>query len=235
MGFLRWFAVTAALCAVTFIWGLGVYRWHVFPYEQIKLTTRADDLPAASVPLSHWEFRQSLFREFSPKADVVMIGDSLTERADWSDIFPEIAIANRGVNGDTVSGALKRLDTIFSVNPSKAFIMLGINDLANKAPTEEVFRGYVQLVTAFKNRGIEVNVQSTLLCNDKKWPMCAQILPLIGDLNRRLSELSGVNFIDLNAALSDRGVLKSEFTDDGIHLTALGYNVWRREIARRIR
>jgi len=61
--------------------------------------------------------------------DIVFIGDSLTDSAEWEDLFPSSNIANRGIGGDRTNGVLKRMNSIYSTNASKAFIMLGINDL----------------------------------------------------------------------------------------------------------
>ena len=36
-------------------------------------------------------------RHFSPNADLVMFGDSITEWAPWADIFRDISMVNRGL------------------------------------------------------------------------------------------------------------------------------------------
>ena len=46
-------------------------------------------------------------------------------------------------------------------------------------------------------------------------------------LDARLAEIPRVVFIDLNNQLSDSRGLKDEFTEDGIHLTAEAYQVWK--------
>ncbi len=63
-----------------------------------------------------------------------MIGDSLTEQGLWSEMFPEHTIANRGVGSDTTADVLARMDTILATKPERAFIMLGVNDLALGKP-----------------------------------------------------------------------------------------------------
>ena len=52
------------------------------------------------------------------KPDVVMIGDSLTDGAEWREIFPDQKIVNRGIDSDTTDGVLARLDEIVSIKPS---------------------------------------------------------------------------------------------------------------------
>lgn len=39
--------------------------------------------------------------------DVVMIGESITDGAEWREVFPNVAIVNRGINGDKCAGVLK--------------------------------------------------------------------------------------------------------------------------------
>lgn len=33
--------------------------------------------------------------------DIVFVGDSITDGAEWEDLFPNYYIANRGISGDT--------------------------------------------------------------------------------------------------------------------------------------
>lgn len=49
----------------------------------------ATPLPSPTpVRSSYWRERVSLFKTILHRADVVMIGDSLTDGAEWSELFP---------------------------------------------------------------------------------------------------------------------------------------------------
>jgi lysophospholipase L1-like esterase len=223
-----------------FLWGIVVHRNHVFPYEQIRLLNSLLNKPPPPVNAPpadaidpYWLVKASFFKEFSRRSEIVMIGDSITERAEWSEMFPSVTIANRGISGDTTRGLLNRMEGIFAVNATKAFLMAGINDLFANRTVPEIVDNYSQIIKLLLERGVKVYVQSTLLCNVHKTESCDAKMPLIHQLNHELSKISAPNlmYIDLNAALSDRTGLKDEFTDDGIHLNTKGYSAWRRQIA----
>jgi lysophospholipase L1-like esterase len=80
---------------------------------------------------------------------LVFLGDSITQG--WSDVgssFPGIKTANRGISGDTTRGVLVRLqDDVVSLNPRGVVLLIGTNDLEEKAEPE-VIAGNVKLIIA---------------------------------------------------------------------------------------
>ena len=58
--------------------------------------------------------RAPILAAFPPKGRIAMVGDSLTEFAPWSGMFPDEDIANYGISGDTVDGVLARARRAFS-------------------------------------------------------------------------------------------------------------------------
>jgi len=185
---------------------------------------------------SYWRERTSLFRAIGQKADVVMIGDSLTDGGEWAEMFPEQDIVNRGIDSDTTHGVLARLDTILRLEPKRAFLMIGINDFAEQhRSVASVFARYRTLVRRLNEAGVHVVVQSTLPCNEAKagWKSCASLNPQIAQLDTRLATLASddVTFVDLRPALAGKGGLKKELTYDGVHLNGEGYRLWKEAIA----
>jgi lysophospholipase L1-like esterase len=193
---------------------------------------------------SYWRERTSLFRTLPGSADVVMIGDSLTDGAEWAELFPRQRIVNRGIDSDTTDGVLARLDDIIAARPRQAFLMIGINDFADlHRDVDAVYADYRAIVAKLRHAGVQVVVQSTLPCNEAKgaWKSCAAINGKIGRLDARLATLAagsrlkpgitGSRFIDLRPVLAPHGQLKDEFTYDGIHLNGEGYRHWQRTIA----
>lgn len=195
---------------------------------------RAPD--AGTQPSSYWDEKKSFFDTFGTYASVVMIGDSLTDGAEWREVFPGLAVVNRGVDEDTTAGVLRRMDTITSTRARKAFVMIGINDFKEGRTVEDVFNDYRNIVSRLEESGMKVFVQSTLACNEAKaeWISCAAIQGRIRDLNRRLAGLASarVTFIDINAGLAGAGGLKPELTYDGVHLNGEGYRIWRDAISK---
>lgn len=195
---------------------------------------RAPD--AGAQPSSYWDEKKSFFDTFGTYASVVMIGDSLTDGAEWREMFPGLAVVNRGVDEDTTAGVLRRMDTITSTRARKAFVMIGINDFKEGRTVEDVFDDYRNIVSRLEESGMKVFVQSTLACNEAKaeWISCAAIRGKIRDLDRRLAGLASarVTFIDINAGLAGAGGLKPELTYDGVHLNGEGYRIWRDAISK---
>jgi lysophospholipase L1-like esterase len=197
---------------------------------------RASQPAGEPQPSAYWLEKKSFFETFGTYASIVMIGDSLTDGAEWREMFPGVAVVNRGIDGDTTAGVLRRMESIISTRARKAFIMIGINDFKEGRTVDAVFEDYRAIVSALGNSGMKVFVQSTLTCNGAKaeWIGCAAIQGRIRDLNRRLAALppASVVFVDINAGLTGAGELKPELTYDGVHLNGDGYRVWRDEISK---
>ena len=65
---------------------------------------------------------------------VVLVGDDLIADGLWSEIFPELTIANRGIPGDCVADIIPRaLEIAASAHPHKLFISAGRNDFERVA------------------------------------------------------------------------------------------------------
>ena len=179
----------------------------------------------------NWPERREQFEIFSRQADVVMIGDSITQAGHWDDIFPNIKIANRGIGSDRTDDVIRRIDTIISVKPKKAFVMIGINDVKRRS-VDDVFADYKKIVTSLQDNKIQVFIQSTLECSKSS---CGERLDNIRNLNEKLKAYATVmkiTFININDGLTSQqdGLLK-EYTYDGIHLRGNGYVVWSKTIS----
>ena len=174
--------------------------------------------------------RREQFEAFVRPVEVVMIGDSITQAGMWEDMFPGIAIANRGIGSDRTDDVLRRMPPILALQARKAFVMLGINDLNADRGVEAVFTDYSAILSALRAQGVEVVVQSTLQCNLEMRRRCSAQLSLIEDLNSRLEALAsreGYSFVDLNAVLAGSGEgLQATYTLDGVHLNGAGYRRW---------
>ena len=52
--------------------------------------------------------------------DWVFIGDSITERGQWHELFTDVIVANRGIGHDITTGVLNRIDTIVNTEAKLA-------------------------------------------------------------------------------------------------------------------
>lgn len=55
--------------------------------------------------------------------NIVMLGNSLTERGFWAEYFQGKRVLNRGIGGDCISGMINRVQPIVDGRPKAIFIM----------------------------------------------------------------------------------------------------------------
>ncbi|MCB1120116.1 MAG: DUF1080 domain-containing protein [Verrucomicrobiae bacterium] len=101
-----------------------------------------------------WNQRRSSWfhRVNEDQGAVVFLGDSITHG--WTNLpneFPGLKIANRGISGDTTRGMLIRLDEdVIALNPRAVVMLMGTNDLADKATPEQIAGNVKLMLDAFK-------------------------------------------------------------------------------------
>lgn len=164
--------------------------------------------------------------------DIVMLGDSITDRGVWSDLLKE-QVSNRGINGDTTYGLYTRINYIGS--PKIVFLMIGINDIFLNVPTNDIFSNYKKIVETLLKKNINVYIESVLYIGNKFDKKIYEVTNnRVQELNTLLSGYASrtmnVTFIDLNLILSKNKILKYEYTNDGIHLLGNAYVLWAEKI-----
>ena len=186
------------------------------------------DPAVLEVSLNHIKARTNFFQESHSKADVVMLGDSLTEYGgDWTELLGTTAL-NRGIAWDTAEGMLMRLDEVIERKPKIVAVMAGINDVRAGVPVDLVSFRIEQILTRLKTVKIQPVMQSTLLTGARLGEPATN--DAIIALNRALSQwcaAQDVPFLNLNASFAPNGILDQGITIDGIHLTDAGYLRWR--------
>lgn len=162
--------------------------------------------------------------------DIVFLGNSLTELAgDWSLRFNTANIRNRGIAGDVTEGVLARLGEIYYFKPASVFIEIGINDLfASKTP--DFIAGNICKMV----RGIYQNTPETKVYVQTILPTSNQYLveniKVTNDILRDSASTLGYTLVELHDLFANASdLIKTEYTTDGVHLTAAGYEVWVNE------
>ncbi len=162
---------------------------------------------------------------------VVFLGDSLTSGADWSQLFHNVKVINKGIPGDTTKRILSRLDKVIALRPQKVFLMAGINDLGRGAKTPDIASNYQRIVEQIITRspGTIVFVLSVLPVNNRQYRVGVSN-SAVRDLNSRLTWVAantGQVYIDLASRMSTTdGQLNPSYTVDGVHLNVKAYRVW---------
>lgn len=195
-----------------------------------------------SIAQSNYNYqRRSLFDSLRVRTcDIVFLGNSITDGCEWAELFDNRHIRNRGISGDRSDWLLDRLDPIVAGHPKKVFLMIGTNDLAQGAAPAEVAANVLRLLDRFaaESPWTKIYVQSILPVNGEEFASGFAHLTKgdeIVETNRLLAELcegrKKVSYIDVHTALADeRGLLDERYTNDGLHLLAAGYLVWKEVI-----
>ena len=193
--------------------------------EILKAVSIQSEIQQRGHSMSRYIMTSDNHRHFSPNADLVMFGDSITEWAPWADIFRDVSMVNRGLAGDTTTGMLRRIDTTLNVKPKLVCFMAGINDLAQGYDVEHIYQNYIDMLEVWQENDIRILVQSTLYVGSKLQGLNSSVELL----NSKVSEYctqQGVAFLDVNSVLSPNKLLSNEYSCDDLHLNAKAYQAW---------
>ncbi|MEZ9353092.1 SGNH/GDSL hydrolase family protein [Vibrio splendidus] len=191
----------------------------------LKAVALQSEIQQRGHSMSRYIMTSDNHRHFSPNADLVMFGDSITEWAPWADIFRDVSMVNRGLAGDTTTGMLRRIDTTLNVKPKLVCFMAGINDLAQGYDVDHIYLNYIDMLKVWQENDIRILVQSTLYVGSK----LQGLNPSVELLNTKISEYcaqQGIAFLDVNSVLSPNQLLSNEYSCDDLHLNAKAYQVW---------
>lgn len=167
----------------------------------------------------------------------VFLGDSITDWYDLDKYFEGLPVVNSGVSGYSTSNILNNMNKmVYQYNPSKVFILIGINDLELKVDDDVVVNNIRKIVQGIKKnrRYAKIYVESIYPINNSEDDKIEGSIingnrknSDIIDINNKLVKLAeeeGVTYIDLHKELVDSdGLLKIEYTVDGLHLSSEGY------------
>lgn len=180
--------------------------------------------------------RASLFDTLGvDSTSIVMLGNSLTHGCEWHELFDNHKILNRGINGDIAEGINLRLNGILQGKPAKIFLLCGVNDVSHNLSADSISQATEMIVKRIveESPGTQVYLQSLLPINNsfnryKRLSGKEQVIRNINTLNKAMAQRYGVTWIDLYDHFADEnGNLRSDLTNDGLHLLAPGYMIWK--------
>lgn len=164
--------------------------------------------------------------------EIIFLGDSITDRCEWNELFPNLNVKNRGLSADETQGVLDRLQEVTASQPDKIFLMIGVNDLRHNISPDTIFYNYEMILKRINNDSPETKIfiQSILPVNEEIGTPKANnkdILKLNAKL-RELSQLYHLKYIDLFSKISDENDrLEEKYSLDGLHLNGSGYILWK--------
>ena len=221
--------LTLVVAAATLYWSYG--------QQSATVTDSSKYVP-------YWWHSKDMYDHLPDTRDeIVFLGNSITDGAEWSELFGNRKCRNRGISGDVTEGVLFRLDAVTRLKPAKIFIMIGVNDLSRNMTVDEIVFNYRAILERIRKETpkTKVYVESVLPVN----PATGYALnhtnktDLIIELNGRLKALAsefGHTYIDLFSVMADKdNHLPRRYSIDGLHLSYEGYRVWAETIKEFVR
>jgi lysophospholipase L1-like esterase len=175
--------------------------------------------------------------------DLYFLGDSITRRwgaldypellAHWKQNFFGWNAGNFGWGADRTQNILWRIENgeLEGVNPKAIVILAGTNNIGTQpsgpGKVAEVTRGVEAILAACRRRAPNATIVLTAIFprNDNM-----AYVPEIAEVNANLAKLAdgkAIRFLDVNARLADKdGKLLDGMTNDKLHPTLKGYQVW---------
>lgn len=214
------FQLRAAICAIFLLLFYSCWCTPVLGQDPGRFDKEIRDLTARN---------DSLWNPYRPA--VVFTGSSSIRL--WDSLasdFPGCQTVNTGFGGSQASDLLYHLETlVLRYNPLRVAIYEGDNDLAEGKSPGRVLRDIRAIVAGIRSRypGMPV-VLIAAKPSISRWKMRGKY----GRMNRKLSRLAEkdplLTFADVwNPMLHNGELDESLFIEDGLHMNAKGYRIWK--------
>ncbi len=190
--------------------------------------------------------RFRILNQNAKKGEILFTGSSLMEQFPINELLMtkgmHQVVYNRGIGGFTTEDMLRNMEEmVFAVKPRKIFINIGTNDIGSQGyRLEKLMENYGKIITQIRERLPEAEiymmayypVNETDKLPEGEWAKTMFLTRTnenISIANKAVEEMAGrmgCHFINVNQGLTDEaGKLKKEFTVEGIHMFANGYEV----------
>jgi lysophospholipase L1-like esterase len=209
--------------------------------QAARLESRLKDWPNLA------RYREDNAKTAAPARDekrVVFMGDSITDGWDdpkYGGFFPGKPYVDRGISGQTTPQMLIRFrPDVIALKPAVVVILAGTNDIAgNTGPMTlaSIEDNLTTMAELSRAHGIRVVLSSLLPVSDyeknkegKQIIRTAQRPPeqikALNEWMRKYAAENGLTYLDYySAMIDDKGFLKDDLSEDGLHPNAKGYAV----------
>lgn len=190
--------------------------------------------------------RYRILNQNVKKGEILFTGSSLMEQFPINELLMtngmDQVIYNRGIGGFTTTDMLQHMEEmVFGTEPSRIFINIGTNDIGSPDyQLDALMERYEEIIARIQERlpQAEITMMAYYPVNETdkipegEWGKTAFVtrtnenIAIANDAVEKLAAKMGCRFINVNEGLTDeRGKLKKEFTIEGIHMYANGYQV----------
>lgn len=175
-----------------------------------------------------------IYNRFAKPDGIVFLGDSLTQRYPLNEFYPGLQTYNRGIDGDSTSGVLKRLDvSVFDLKPSLVVLQIGTNDLQVASLTKEQTVENIQTIVTTIHQNLpltKILLVSLYPVNETGEKLVEKMI--VGPrknvdlqwINSHIKRIEHVTYVNVYPHLLDEeGQLNMRFSKEGLHLSLGGY------------
>ena len=179
--------------------------------------------------------------KFDANDNFLFLGDSITELYPLEEYYDNLPVVNSGISGNKATDILNDMKTrVYQYNPTKVFLLIGTNDLNSTYEdiVDVTFDNIKEIINEIKENRSDatIYVESVYPVNSviENNVVTNRTNKKVKELNKKLSNYcdeESCEYINLYDDLIDEeGNLKTEYTEDGLHLNSLGYVVITREL-----
>lgn len=160
----------------------------------------------------------------------VFLGDSITEGYNLDKYYNNYPVVNSGVGGYNTDNILEKLNKmVYRYNPTKVFLLIGTNDIAQGHSKEHIINNIQKIIDNIKQnrKYADIYVESIYPINANKEKVRSnELIKAINEDIKKICKENNVTYINTYDLLIDEdGNLKDEYSNDGLHLTEKGYDV----------
>jgi len=168
---------------------------------------------------------------------VVFLGDSITDYWKLENYFPGKPYINRGVDGQSTPEMLVRFrQDVIDLDPAVLVILAGTNDIAGvtgRTRNEDLEANYSSMAELARLHHIRVVFASLLPINNYTTEAKESFalrpgerLQVINGWLKNYCAKKGLVYLDYSSSLKDeKGMLRRELSDDGLHPNHAGYKI----------
>ena len=219
-----------------FIWIICIALLGLWLFFLCGKKTKQRWIVEKTINSEHWQQRNKEIKNTpTGKYKVVFLGNSLTELFNVNEYFNDTILLNCGIVGDFSEGLVKRIDNITKLKPEKLFIEIGINDIIEKIPLDDICVNYREVIKKMQAQSpqTKIYIQSNLpviinrpsFLTDNK-DVNNRVVKQNENLKKIAKEFN-LTYIDIYTAFIKHPNLNELFIPDGIHLTPVAYNLWK--------
>lgn len=169
-----------------------------------------------------------------PNDNFLFLGDSITEFYQLNEFYDNIPVVNSGVAGNQTDDILKNIDNRVTIyNPTKIFILIGTNDIETK-DEKEIVEKIMKIVKKIREKRptCDIYIESILPINNsddikiKKEVVGNRSNTKIKNTNNLLKKAckeNNITYINIYDEFVEDNQLSLKYTNDGLHLSNLGY------------